>query len=90
MKRDFQKLYARLLIAVMILSMVVMQIPLAKPAYAASDQNSYANRLTKVLNYYQSKNYSNAMTWWDMVGLWGAGDEQKTSWDSSKTSHYGN
>ncbi|HWQ42609.1 MAG TPA: X2-like carbohydrate binding domain-containing protein [Desulfosporosinus sp.] len=51
---------------------------------------AYSNRLTKVLNYYQSKNYSNAMTWWDMVGLWGAGDEQKTSWDSSKTSHYGN
>ncbi|ODA43087.1 X2-like carbohydrate binding domain-containing protein [Desulfosporosinus sp. BG] len=183
MKRDFRKLYSWLLIAVMMLSMLVVQIPLAKPAYAALDQNStitpvtavfdknsahqtdvqitttlngnnlnsitnggtpltvgndytvttgssitigkgylaqqaigtttlnfifsagnpqalqitvsdstpaYSTSLTKVLSYYHSNNYSNATTWWDMVGLWGAGEGSKTSWDSSKTILAGN
>ncbi|MFZ3132623.1 MAG: hypothetical protein WA125_16380, partial [Desulfosporosinus sp.] len=87
MKRDFRKLYSWLLIAVMMISTLIMQIPLAKPAYAVSDSTP---ALTKVLNHYQNNNYSNATTWWDMVGLWGAGDTQKTSWDSSQTSLYGN
>jgi len=90
MKREFRKFYSWLLITVMMISMLVMQMPLAKPAYASSDSNSYSTGLTKVLNYYQDNNYSNATTWWDMVGLWGAGDAQKTSWDSSQTSLYGN
>ncbi|HBW36909.1 X2-like carbohydrate binding domain-containing protein [Desulfosporosinus sp. BICA1-9] len=179
MKREFQKLYSWLLIVVMTISMLVMQMPLAKPVYAALDQNSTimpvtavfdknsahqadvqitttlngnnlisitnggtpltvgndytvttgssitigkgylaqqaigtttlnfifsagnpqalqitvsdsTPALTKVLNYYQSKNYSNATTWWDMAGLWGAGNTQKTSWDTSQTSLYGN
>jgi len=184
MKRYFRKLYSWLLIAAMMLSILVMQIPLAKPAYAATDQSStitpmtaafdknlskqadisvtmavygndtltsitnggtaltagsdytvttassitigkgylaqqatgtttlnfifsagnpqalqitvsdstpaYSTSLTKVLSYYHSNNYSNATTWWDMVGLWGAGDGSKTSWDSSKTILAGN
>lgn len=93
MKREFRKLYSGLWIAVMMLSMLVMQMPLTKPAYAATIIDStpaYSTSLTKVLNYYQSNNYSNATTWWDMVGLWGAGDGSKTNWDSSKTSLAGN
>jgi putative cell wall-binding protein/prenyltransferase beta subunit len=87
MKRKLRKYYSGLFIVVLLLSTLVMQIPWAKPAYAVSDSTQ---ALTKVLNYYQHNNYSNATTWWDMVGLWGAGDTQKTSWDSSQTSHYGN
>ncbi|MDR3542691.1 MAG: hypothetical protein P4L69_17275, partial [Desulfosporosinus sp.] len=90
MKREFRKLYSWLTIAVMMLSMLVMQIPLAKPVYAATEQNTYSTSLTKVLNYYQSNNYGNATTWWDMVGLWGAGNGTKTNWNSSKTSLAGN
>lgn len=88
MKRNFRNLISWLLIAVMTLSMLVMQIPFAKPVYAAPDQTGPS--LTKLLNYYQSNNYSQAASWWDMVGLWGAGDSTKTNWDSSQTSLYGN
>jgi len=90
MKRDFRKFYSWLLLVVMVFSMLVMQMPWAKPAYAASDENSYSNSLTKALNYHQSSNYSNATTWWDMVGIWGAGDTHKTSWDTSTTNLSGN
>ncbi|GAB6155818.1 hypothetical protein JCM17380_45690 [Desulfosporosinus burensis] len=50
MKRDFRKLYSWLLIVVMMLSMLVMQIPLAKPAYAALDQNSTITPVTAVFD----------------------------------------
>ncbi|WP_240986517.1 X2-like carbohydrate binding domain-containing protein [Acididesulfobacillus acetoxydans] len=185
MRKSFRNLYSWLLIAVMALSMLVVQTPFAKPVYAAPNQNStitpvtaafdknpanqadisvvmavygsetltnianggilltagsdysiaangstvtisksylaqqpigtttltfnfsagnpqtlqivvsdtapaYLKSLTKVLNYYKSQNYSNATSWWDMVGLWGAGDSTKTNWDSSKASLYGN
>lgn len=90
MKKDFCKFYSWLLITLIMLSMLIMQMPLPKSAYAETSKNSYSTGLSKVLNYYQSNSYSNATTWWDMAGLWGAGDTFKSSWDTSQTSLYGN
>ncbi|MHB8124722.1 MAG: cell wall-binding repeat-containing protein [Desulfitobacteriaceae bacterium] len=88
MKRNSRNFCTWLLITAMILSTLVMQFPFAKQASAATEQISQS--LTKVLNYYKDNNYSNATSWWDLVGLWGAGDDKKTDWDSSKTDLNGN
>ncbi|HBW35206.1 X2-like carbohydrate binding domain-containing protein [Desulfosporosinus sp. BICA1-9] len=55
MKRKFRKFYLGLLIAVMMLSILVMQIPLAKPAYAATDSNSTIAPVTAVFDKNPSK-----------------------------------
>lgn len=90
MKRELRKLYAWFLTLVMMVSLVLMPLPFSKSVYGATGQDAYSEALTKVMDYYRSNNYTPAETWWDGVGLWGAGDNHKTVWDESATTLYGN
>ncbi|AET66187.1 cell wall-binding protein [Desulfosporosinus orientis DSM 765] len=89
MKRELRKLQTWFLTLVMLV-VVLIPLPFTKAVYGDASEGSYAEALTRVVDYYGSNSYTAAGTWWDRVGLWGAGDTHKTSWDESTTSLYGN